>query len=889
MSAMRVFGVLRTVALVAAVSACAGPFGRSTVAPARANPLLAPWSGPYGGVPPFDRVEVGDFTPALEAAMAEQLAEIGRITANPAAPTFGNTIEALENAGRTMGRVMTSYGIWSSSLGTPEFQAVQRAMAPRLAAFSDRITQDEALFRRIATVHESAERASLTAEQQRLTTETWREFVRAGARLDSASKARLSTINQRLATLFTTFSQNVLADENERVLVLRDARQLAGLPQSVRDAATAEATRRGMAGVWVIANTRSSVDPVLTYADDREVRELAWRMFVSRGDSGATDNNPIIREILQLRAERAGLLGYPTHAHWRLENAMAKTPERAMELMSAVWTPAVARVREEVADMQRLADAEGRNVRIEPWDYRYYAEKVRKARYDLDQAAVKPYLQLDRLRDGMFWVAGELFGFAFRPVEGVPVYHPDVSVWEVTDRASGRHVGLWYFDPYARPGKRSGAWMNAYRAQERLAGDVTTIVSNNSNFVKGNPGEPVLISWDDAVTLLHEFGHALHGLSSSVTYPSLSGTAVARDYVEFPSQLLEHWLATPQVLERFATHHQTGAPIPQDMVDRIKRAATFNQGFATVEYLASALVDMRLHLAGPREIDPRTFERETLAELGLPREIVMRHRTPHFSHVFGGDSYSAGYYSYLWSDVITADAAEAFLTAPAGLYDTGVARRLVDEIFSVGNTVDPADAYRAFRGRDPTVDALMRKRGFPVPGSDTIGSGAAEQFWTRLRGLCGKAFAGRLVEGNASDSAFRTSPLRMHVRECSTSAIRIPFHLGDDRSRTWVISRLPNGGLRLKHDHRHRDGTEDPVTQYGGDTPNAGSVARQEFYADAHTAALIPAARTNIWTLEVTPTTFAYGLRREGTDRRFRVEFDLTAPIPAPPAPWGAP
>jgi peptidyl-dipeptidase Dcp len=588
-------------------------------------------------------------------------------------------------------------------------------MAPRLAAFSDRITQNEALFRRIEAVYNSPRKSSWTPEQQRLAWRYYTNFVRAGARLDATAKARLSQINQRLAGLYTNFGQNVLKDETDQFIVLRDTAELAGLPQSLRDAAAAAATARTMQGAWLINNTRSSIDPFLTYSTRRDLREKAWRMFVNRGEEGATANHEIIREILKLRAERANLLGYPTHAHWRLENAMAATPERAMQLMEAVWTPAVARVRQEVADMQAVANAERAGITIEPWDYRFYAEKVRKERYDLDQNQVKPYLQLDRLREGMFWVAGELFGFAFRPVENVPVYHPDVTVYEVTDRASGRHVGLWYFDPYARAGKRSGAWMNAYRNQERYAGEITTIVSNNSNFVKGQPGEPVLISWDDATTLFHEFGHALHGLSSNVNYPSLSGTAVARDYVEFPSQLLEHWLSTPQVLQRFAVHYQTGEPIPQQLVDRIKRAATFNQGFATVEYLASALIDMKLHLAGTADIDPRAFERETLAQMGMPREIVMRHRTPQFGHVFAGDGYSAGYYSYLWSDVITADAAEAFLEAPGGLYDPGVARRLRENIFSIGNTIDPAEGYRRFRGRDPAVEALMRKRGFAPP------------------------------------------------------------------------------------------------------------------------------------------------------------------------------
>jgi peptidyl-dipeptidase Dcp len=410
------------------------------------------------------------------------------------------------------------------------------------------------------------------------------------------------------------------------------------------------------------------------------------------------------------------LLGYATHAHWRLENTMAKTPERAMTLMEAVWTPAVARVREEVADMQAIADKEGAKLKIAPWDYRYYAEKVRKAKYDLDQNEVKPYLQLEKLREGMFWVAGELFGFSFEPVSGVPVYHPDVRVWEVKDKATGRHIGLWYFDPYARPGKRSGAWMNSYRGQERFRGEVTTIVSNNSNFVKGQPGEPVLISWTDAETLFHEFGHALHGLNSQVNYPSLSGTSVARDFVEFPSQLLEHWLPTPEVLNRFALHYQTGKPIPPELVARITKASTFNQGFATVEYLSSALVDMKLHLAGDRQIDADAFERDTLKVLGMPEEIVMRHRTPQFGHVFAGDGYSAGYYSYLWSDTLTADAYEAF-TEGKGAYDRDVAERLRKNVFSVGNTLDPADAYRSFRGKDAGIDALMRKRGFPVSGA----------------------------------------------------------------------------------------------------------------------------------------------------------------------------
>jgi peptidyl-dipeptidase Dcp len=677
------------------------------------SPMLAPWTGPFGGIPPFDQVRVEQFKPALEAAMAEQLAEVDKIASDPAPPTFENTIAALERSGRSFDRAGTIYGVFAGTMSSPEFQEVEREMAPKLAAFSDKITQNEKLFARIAAVYEARERSSLTPEQQRLVWLDYTNFVRAGAKLGSAAKARLSEINQRLAELYTHFNQNVLADETDYVLVLENEVDLAGLPESIRSAAAAAADSRGHQGKWAILNTRSSMEPFLTYSERRDLREKVWRTYYNRGDNGdAHDNNAIISEILKLRAERAKLLGYPTHAHWRLENTMAKTPERAMELMEAVWKPAVARVHEEVADMQALADKESAGIQIAPWDYRYYAEKVRKAKYDLDQNEVKPYLQLEKLREGMFWVAGELFGFRFKQVKGVPVCHPDIRVWEVTD-PSGKHVGLWYFDPYARPGKRSGAWMSPYRSQERFDEEVTTIVSNNCNFVKGQPGEPILISWDDAGALFHEFGHALHGLSSKVNYPTLAGTAVARDYVEFPSQLLEHWLPTPEVLSRFALHYQTGRPIPKELVEKIERASKFNQGFATVEYLASALVDMKLHLAGSKPIDPDAFERETLKELGMPEEIVMRHRTPQFSHIFSSDSYSAGYYSYLWSDTLTADAYEAF-TEAGGPYDKAVARRLRDRVFSVGNTIDPAEGYRAFRGRDARIDALMRLRGFPV-------------------------------------------------------------------------------------------------------------------------------------------------------------------------------
>ncbi|MDP1631083.1 MAG: M3 family metallopeptidase [Caulobacter sp.] len=678
---------------------------------ASTNPLTRSWTGPYDGVPAFDKVAVADFKPALEEGFARNLAEIDAIAANPAPATFENTIAAMEDAGRTLGDVGTYYGIWSSNLSTPAMQDVEQEMDPKFAAFGDKITQNEALFARIEAVYNSPEKATLTAEQQRLTWVYYTNFVRAGAKLAPAAKTRVAAINEELAGLYTKFSQNLLADES--TFIELSAGDLVGLPDGLKAAAASSAEQRKMPGKFIIVNTRSSVDPYLTYSPVRATRETVWKAFVNRGDNGgATDNNAIIARILKLRVERANLLGYKTHAHWRLENAMAKSPENAMKLMEAVWPAAIAQVAKDVAEMQKIVDKEKGGFKIQPWDYRFYAEKVRKAKYDLDMNEVKPYMQLEKLREGMFWASGQLYGFEFKQVEGLPVYHPDIRVWEVT--RGGKHIGLWYFDPYARQGKRSGAWMNAYRSQERFRKDTATIVSNNSNFIKGKPGEPVLISWDDAETLFHEFGHAIHGLNSDVTYPSVAGTNVARDYVEFPSQLNEHWLSTDEVLNRFALHHETGKPIPAALVAKIKKASTFGQGFGTTEYLASALIDMKLHLAGDVDIDPDAFEKAELAKLGMPSQIVMRHRTPQFGHVFSGDGYSAGYYSYLWADTLTADVWEAFEEA-GGAYDKATAKRLHDTIMARGNSVDPAQQFRDFRGRDPKIGALMRDRGFPVP------------------------------------------------------------------------------------------------------------------------------------------------------------------------------
>ena len=681
------------------------------------NPLLEEWKGAYSGVPPFDKVKVSDFKPALEAAMTENLSEIDAIANNSEAPTFTNTIEAMELSGKKMNRVGSVYGVWSTTMNNSDFQAVEREMAPKLAAFRDKITQNEKLFRRIEAIYNSADKSKLTPEQQRLTWVYYDNFVRAGSKLDAKAKERLAQINQELAGQFTKFSQNLLAEEEGHTLYLKE-QDLGGLPQSVRDAAAASAAQKEHKGEWAILNTRSSVEPFLTYSDRRDLREKVWRTFYSRGDNNDEhDNNKVIAEILKLRAERAKLIGYPTHAHWRIANSMAKTPEKAVELMQQVWPAAVGRVREEVADMQAIADKEGAGFKIAAWDYRYYAEKVRKAKYALDMNEIKPYMQLEKLREGQFWVAEQLYGFHFTPVQNVPVAIPDIRVWEVKDK-NGKHVGLWYFDPYARDGKRSGAWMNSYRIQQHLK-NATPIVSNNSNFVKGKPGEPVLISWTDAQTMFHEFGHALHGLNSNAIYPSLAGTSVPRDYVEFPSQIHEKFLITPEVLSKFALHYQTNQPLPKELSDKIKKADTFNQGFQVTEYLASALVDMKLHLADGTNIDADAFEREALKELGMPDEIVMRHRLPQFSHLFSSDNYSAGYYSYLWSEVLDADAYNAFLEAGSP-YDPETAKRFKDVVMSVGNTIDPAEGFRKFRGRDPKIDAYLKTKNFPV--ASTAGS-----------------------------------------------------------------------------------------------------------------------------------------------------------------------
>jgi peptidyl-dipeptidase Dcp len=723
---------LTAMAVVVALSACSEqkvaetsvapvPETSGVVASSNAqfdNVLLQEFKGPYGGVPAFDNMSLEDLKPALEKAMALNLEEIDAIANNEAPPTFDNVIVEMERAGAELGRVFTYYGIWSANKSSQEFREIQAEMSPILSTFFTKITQNEKLFARVKAVYESDEMSSLTEEEQRIAWMTYNSFARNGATLDSESKKRYAEINQELATLHTKFSSNVLADEENYVTYITEE-QLDGLPASFVKAAQAAATSRGEEGKYAITNSRSSMDPFLTYSTNRELREQVWRTYYNRGDNADDfDNNKIIKRILTLRDERVELLGYENYAQWRLEDRMAKNPENAMELMMKVWPAAIARVEEEVADMQAVADAEGADITIKPWDYRFYAEKVRKDKYDLDSNEVKQYLQLDKLREAMFYVAGRLFNFNFTPVEDgkVPVFHEDVNVWEVTDKDSGEHIGLWYLDPFSRKGKRSGAWATTYRSYTTFDGKKTVLSSNNSNFVKGAEGEATLISWDDAETYFHEFGHALHFLSSDVKYPS-SHSGV-RDYTEFQSQLLERWLTTDEVINQFLVHHETGEPIPASLVEKIKKASTFNEGFKTTEYMASAIMDLKYHTTNPEDIDPDAFEREELTKLDMPEEIVMRHRSPHFGHVFSGEGYAAAYYGYMWAEVLTADAAEAFMEAPGGFYDKEVGDRLVKYLFSVRNAMDPAEAYRKFRGRDAEVDALMRDRGFPIPKSN---------------------------------------------------------------------------------------------------------------------------------------------------------------------------
>ena len=681
----------------------------STASSATANPFFEAWTTP-DGVAPFGRIAPGHFRDAYARALFEHDAEIDAIAGDPAPPTFANTIAALELSGRALERVGNVFWLLAGAHTNDALQEIEREISPQIALHWNRVHTNAALYRRIDTLMHDAERMGFNTEQKRVTERYHTSFRRAGAALDETAKKRLSEIIGRLAELGTAFSQSVLADEQSFALDLADEAELAGLPGFMRDAMRAEARNRGRDG-YVVTLSRSAVEPFLQFAERRDLREKVFRGFVSRGDNGgATDTKAIIAETVRLRAERARLLGYGDFAHYRLDDAMAKTPQAARALLDAVWAPARSRALADRDAMQTLIQEDGGNFKLEPWDWRYYAEKLRHRQCEFDESAIKPYLDLENMIEAAFYTAQRLFGLSFTPAD-VPTWHPDVRAWQMRN-AAGERVGLFFGDYFARPSKHSGAWMTSLRDQERLSGEVHPLIVNVCNFVKAADGEPTLLSFEDARTLFHEFGHALHGLMSSVTYPTLAGTSVATDFVELPSQLYEHWLEQPDVLRRYARHYRTGEAMPEALLQRLLAARNFNKGFATVEYIVCAAVDLDFHsLTQPEEIDPAAFETEALSRIGMPHEIAMRHRPPHFTHIFSGGGYASAYYSYMWSEVLDADAFAAF-EETGDIFDPATAKRLRDCIYAAGGSQEPADAYKAFRGRLPSADALLRKRGF---------------------------------------------------------------------------------------------------------------------------------------------------------------------------------
>jgi peptidyl-dipeptidase Dcp len=671
------------------------------------NPFFRPWTTPFG-IAPFGDIAIDDYRPAFDRALAEHRAEVEAIATDPDQPTFANTIDALETGGHALDRLCGVFFNIAGSDAIQAIQAIQRDMAPLLAKHGNAISLDPRLFARVKALHDERAELGLSSEQIRVLEKTYKNFVRSGALLDEAGKVRMRAVSERLATLGTTFAQNVLKDESTWTLTLSKS-DVEGLPDYLKSALAQAAKERGKEG-YVMTLGRSMVEPFLTVSPRRDLRETIFKAWVRRGEMGGEhDNTAVVAETVKLRIERANLLGYPTFAAFKLDETMAKTPEAVRALLDRVWVRAKVRAAEERAALAEMALSEGMNEPIEPWDWRFYAEKVRQQRHAIDEAQMKPYFQLDRMIEAAFDTATRLFGVSFRERRDVPVYHPDVRVFEVA--RAGQPIGLFLGDYFARGTKRSGAWMSAFRSQENLTGTVLPIIVNVMNFAKPAAGEPALLSFDDARTLFHEFGHGLHGLLSNVTYPLLSGTSVARDFVEFPSQLYEHWLARPEVLSRFAIHAKTGETMPLSLIDKLIAARNFNQGFGTVEYTSSALVDMAFHsLEDADGLDPIAFEAAELKRLGMPDGMVMRHRTPHFTHVFSGDGYSAGYYSYMWSEVLDADGFSAF-EETGDVFDPELARRLGEFVYTAGNTRDPLEAYKLFRGREPDPEALLVKRG----------------------------------------------------------------------------------------------------------------------------------------------------------------------------------
>jgi peptidyl-dipeptidase Dcp len=672
-----------------------------------ANPLLAPWDGPYG-LPPFDRIRSEHFGPALEAAMLEHDAEIEAIASSLEAPTFANTIAALDRSGETLSRVASTFHNLSGSMSDEALQAVEREYMPKLSLHAARLRLDPRLFARVDAVYRARLSSGLSPVQVRLTEKLRLEFVLAGALLDEAGKKRAAELVEALSAKCTAFAQAVLADEDEASVLVEDEACLAGLPPDLVAAAAEAAEARGHEGKWAITASRSFVEPLLSSAERRDLRREVWELFSSRGEMRVErDTKPLIKDILALRSELARLHGYPSYADYALVDRMAKTPARVAGLLDAVWAPALAKAANEEALLADLARGSDGIEELEPWDWLYYSDQIKRRDYELDEAEIKPYFSVDNMVQAMFWAAARLFGLVFSEVKGVPLYHPDVRLFEVRDGSSGKLKGIFLNDNYSRAGKRSGAWMSNYREQ---GAGVIPIVANNNNFTPGKGGASALISFDDAATLFHEFGHALHGLLSEVDYQGLSGTNVPRDFVELPSQLFEHWALAPEVLERFALHARTGKPIPSELVAKIRAARTFNKGWETVQYLGPALLDMRLHaLSDLGAFDAAAFEREECARLGLPRAVGLRHRLPHFQHLFSGEGYAAGYYAYMWAEVLEADAFAAFEES-GDLFDPGLSASLKRHIYASGDSVDPEEAFRAFRGRGPAIGALLKQR-----------------------------------------------------------------------------------------------------------------------------------------------------------------------------------
>lgn len=681
----------------------------AATSPALENPLLKAWQTPFE-TPPFAEIAPEHFLPAFEQAFIDHAAEIAAITNDPSAPDFANTVTALERSGKLLGRVSAVFYDLVGAHSNPELLEIDKDVSLRQARHWNPIMMNAVLFGRIAQLHDNRATLGLSVEQTRLLERTYTRFHRAGAGLDDAAKERMAAINERLAHLNTAFSHHLLADEQDWFMEIGQT-DCDGLSDTFVAAARAAAEERGLPGKAVVTLSRSSAEPFLKSSSRRDLREKVYKAFTARGDNGnANDNNATIVEILRLREETARLLGFSTFAAYRLEDSMAKTPDAVRGLLERVWKPARARVMADRDALQGLVTEEGGNFELAAWDWRYYAEKLRQRRANFDDAAIKPYLALDNMIDAAFFTAQKLFGVSFVERRDVPVWHPDVRVWEASD-ADGRHKGLFYGDYFARPSKRSGAWMTSLRDQQKLDGDIAPLIINVCNFSKGTDGQPSLLSPDDARTLFHEFGHGLHGLLSDVTYPSLSGTSVFTDFVELPSQLYEHWQEQPEVLRQFARHYQTGEPLPDDLLKRFIAARKFNQGFATVEFVSSALIDLEFHTQPASEIgDIAAFERKELAKIGMPAEISLRHRPTQFGHIFSGDHYASGYYSYMWSEVMDADAFGAFEDA-GDIFDPKVAKRLHDDIYASGGSRDPEEAYIAFRGRPPEPDALLRRRG----------------------------------------------------------------------------------------------------------------------------------------------------------------------------------